>query len=135
MVRALLGLIKGLIVGGGIGYALMQLNLGDSAAITYAACALVGALVGVICGKPPWRSETIWTPVVKAIVGGLIGVGLCAAGVHLLPLVKFPAIAGHELSTHDGSVLAVVIGVIYGIFVEIDDGGKDDKPVKPAADA
>jgi hypothetical protein len=120
-------------VGGGIGYALMQLQLGDSAGITYAACALVGALVGVICGKAPWRSETIWTPVVKAIVGGIIGVGLGAAGVHFLPLVKFPAIAGHELTTHDGSVLAVAIGILYGIFVEIDDGGKDDKPARPAA--
>ena len=74
MIRAFLGFAKGLLVGGGIGYGLYRLGLGaDNPILTYLACTLVGALVGVICGRAPWRSETIWTPVVKAIFGGAIG--------------------------------------------------------------
>ena len=117
MLRVVLGLIKGLVVGGGVGYALLALDLGESGPLAYLACGLVGALVGVICGRAPWRSETIWTPVVKAIVGSIIGVGLCAVGSHFLPEFAFPAIQGKKIGTHDASFLAVAIGVLYGIFV------------------
>lgn len=128
MIRAILGFLKGLLVGGGVGYGLFRLGLGaDNAILTYLACTLVGALVGVICGRAPWRSETIWTPVVKALFGGVIGAGLCAVGLNVVPeatLLTQPI----PLSTHGPAFLSTVIGVLYGTFVEIDDGGNaDDK--------
>jgi hypothetical protein len=130
MLRAIVGLIKGLVVGGGVGYGLIALHLGESGVLAYLACGLVGALVGLVCGRAPWKSETIWTPVVKMIVGALIGTGLAALGRHFLPgsvaLFTFPD--KFALTPQSGPFLATVIGVLYGMFVEIDDGGGSKEP-------
>jgi hypothetical protein len=136
MLRALVGLIKGLVVGGGIGYGLVALHVGESGVLAYLACALVGALVGVVCGRAPWKSETIWTPVVKMIVGALIGAGLAALGRHFLPGMSLHTFGDKfELTPQSGPFLAAAIGLLYGVFVEIDDGGKEppkDKAPAPA---
>ena len=133
MQRVILGLVKGLIVGGGIAYGLLR--LGWTAPVwSYLACALVGAVVGVVCGRAPWKSETIWTPVVKLIVGGLIGAGLCALGRHVIPAFHVVNIANvGDITTDGGPFLAACVGLIYGIFVEVDDGGKSEKD-KPKDD-
>src|SRR5579871_4408052 len=131
MLRAIVGLLKGLVVGGGVGYGLLRLGF-DGAVWAYVACALVGALVGVVCGRAPWRSETIWTPVVKMIFGAVVGVGLCALGRHVLPDAALPKVQNVALTLHSGSVLAAAIGVLYGMFVEIDDGGKAEKAKEAA---
>lgn len=132
MLRALIGLIKGLIVGGGVGYGLLQLGASGAVA-AYAGCALVGALVGIVCGRAPWKSETIWTPIVKMIVGGLIGVGLCALGRHVIPDARVAVIGGEELRSGGAPLLAAAVGVLYGVFVEVDDGKveKDKEPPRP----
>src|SRR5579859_4433908 len=105
MLRAIVGLIKGLVVGGGIGYGLLALGW-TSAVWVYLACSLVGALVGVVCGRAPWKSETIWTPVVKMIVGALIGVGLCALGRRFLPDAHLATVGPLDLRTTGGTFLA-----------------------------
>ncbi len=134
MIRVLLGLVKGLVVGAGVGYGLMQLHLAESGLFAFAACAVVGGLVGVVCGRAPWRAETIWTPVVKMLVGGLIGAGLCFVGRRFLPDTHFALAAPiGAVGLHDGSVLSVAVGVLYGIFVEVDDGGSADAEKKDAA--
>jgi hypothetical protein len=138
MMRVLLGLVKGLAAGAAVAYLLVQLGVAGSGMVSYLACAAVGALVGVICGRAPWRAETIWTPIVKAIVGGLIGAGLCFVGRRFLPEVHFNLAAPvGPIGTHDGSFLAIAVGVLYGIFVEVDDGGADkprsDPPRLPVA--
>jgi hypothetical protein len=138
--RVIIGLIKGLIVGGGVGYGLLRLGWG-SHAIAYLACALVGALVGVVAGRAPWKAETIWTPVLKMIVGALIGVGLCALGVHFGPDAEVyvaPLRAGVDhVPFRSGIILGPIIGVLYGIFVEVDDGGaaKKEAAAKAADEA
>jgi hypothetical protein len=132
MLRVLIGLIKGLVVGGGVGYGLLRLGV-DGVLVTYAGCALVGALVGVVCGRAPWRSETIWTPVVKAIVGGLIGLGLAFVGTRFLPEQKLAVQGLGTLDTHGAPLLAVAVGALYGIFVEVDDGGAGRTEKKSAA--
>jgi hypothetical protein len=132
MLRAILGLLKGLVVGGGVGFGLLRLGLAGNSAVTYAACAVVGALVGVIAGRAPWRAETIWTPAVKAIFGGAIGAALCFAGRRFLPDASFTVADLGKLSLRDGPILATAVGVLYGIFVEIDDGGADDKKAEAA---
>ena len=127
MRRALLGLFKGIVVGGAIGFGLLKLEWTGSL-WAYVACALVGAIVGVVCGRPPWKSETIWTPVVKLIVGAIIGSGLCALGQWLGGKSDFTLnVQGVKVALTSGSFLAPVVGILYGLFVEIDDGGKADK--------
>ena len=123
MGRALLGLIKGAIVGGGIGFGLLKLG-NPTGVLVYLCLGLVGALVGLLCGRPPWRAETIWTPILKVLFGFGIGVGLYALGSRFLPGLSV-TVQGftNALSLRSGAVLAPMIGVLYGMFVEVDDGG------------
>jgi hypothetical protein len=127
MLRVLIGLIKGAIVGGALGYGAWYLGW-TGGVVAYLACALAGALVGVIAGRAPWRAETIWTPVIKMVVGAIIGAGLCFVGFRFLPDPQFK-VAGVELGLHSAIVLAPAIALLYGIFVEVDDG-KSEKPAK-----
>jgi hypothetical protein len=120
--RVIIGLVKGAIVGGGIGFGLLHMGW-TGGVIAYLACAVVGALVGVVAGRAPWKAETIWTPVLKMIFGAAIGAGLCAVGFKLLPNPEFHAGQLGALSLHSGPVLAPLIGILYGVFVEVDDGG------------
>ena len=144
MLRVILGLVKGLIVGGGVGFGLIKLGLGNYGWAAYLACIVVGAVVGVVCGRAPWKSETIWTPVVKLVVGAIIGAGLCALGRSVLPSFELhtASLLGADVLTTGGGFLAAAVGVLYGVFVEVDDGGKSDakaekdkaaKPTEPAA--
>lgn len=124
MGRALLGLIKGLIVGGGLGYCLLKLG-NPGGPLIYVVCGLVGAVVGLICGRAPWQAETIWTPVLKAVFGLLAGVGLYALGHRFLPGSPTISIQGfaQHVQLNSGALLAPLIGGLYGLFVEVDDGG------------
>ena len=132
MLRVILGLIKGAIVGGGVGFGLLKLGW-TGGFFAYVACALVGAVVGVVAGRAPWKAETIWTPVVKMVFGAIVGAGLCAVGFHVLPDPSFKVAQVGELHLHSGVLLAPIIGILYGIFVEVDDGGgKKEKEAAPA---
>ncbi len=128
MVRALLGIVKGGLVGGAVGFGAWKLGFGGGAP-AYLVYAVVGFLVGVVCGKPVWRQETLVTPVLKGIVGALIGAGLYWVAGKALGGV--PAPFAEQLGAKGATlpsvpvILGPLVGVIYGIFVEIDDGGKD----------
>jgi hypothetical protein len=128
--RVIIGLIKGLVVGGAIGYGLLRLGW-VTPAIAYLACAAVGAIVGVVAGRAPWQAETIWTPALKMIVGALIGVGLAALGLHFAPNADVPVkalqVGLDAVPFRSGPILAPLVGVLYGIFVEVDDGGGKGK--------
>ena len=123
MGRALLGLIKGLIVGGGLGYGLLKLGNPDNV-LVYIICGLVGAVVGVLCGRPPWRAETFWTPIIKMVFGFGVGAGLYALGHRYVPNL-YVSVQGFADSVplRSGAILATAIGGLYGLFVEVDDGG------------
>ena len=125
MLRVILGLVKGAIIGGAVGYGATQLGV-TTGTLAFATYAAVGFLVGLVCGKAIWRQETLWTPILK----GLFGAGICVLlywaaskflggltmgftaqlGAADRPLVQIPL------------VLAPVLAIVYGIFVEIDDG-------------
>ena len=129
MLRIIVGLVKGAIVGGGVGYGLLRLGLG-STVFVYLASALVGAIVGVVAGRAPWKAETIWTPVLKMVVGAGVGAGLAALGLRVLPARSFNISGLGELSLASAPVLALAVGVIYGMFVELDDGGDKSAPAR-----
>jgi hypothetical protein len=128
----LLGFVKGAVIGAAVGFAAYSLNLrGGMHWISYA---LVGALVGFLVGKPFWahlrdRSSTIVTPILKAIVGGGIAIGMYA--------IVAKAWGGFDLTIADETrriydwqhIMGAAIGGIYGAFVEMDDAA--DAPVKP----
>src|SRR5262245_49012750 len=138
MVRIVLGLLKGGCVGAGIGYLASQMGLGGGG-LGYAVYGLVGALVGVICGKPIWRQETIFTPLLKALVGFGIGAGLFLlgrkflGGLHL-PLDMIPGAAGRAVPEIP-LVWGTLVGIVFGILVELDDAGskKDAATAAPPA--
>lgn len=127
MFRLFSGLIKGAVLGAAVGFGALKAGLGGGAT-AYFVLPLVGALVGVLCGRPPWRQETIWTSVTKGIFGALIAAGLTWVARRFLGGLVLPVPAAFGL---DGSVPAVsvpvylgaAIGALYGAFVEIDDGG------------
>ena len=120
MLRFLLGLGKGALVGGGAAYGLWHFGL-QSHAWAYLGCAVVGAIVGLVAGAAPWRATTVWTPIVKGLFGAAIGSGLCALTLHFLPDKHFSVPKVGELSIHTASLLALAVGALYGIVVEIDD--------------
>ena len=132
MLRVIFGLLKGAVVGGAGAYGAWRLGWMNGA-MAYVWCALVAAVVGVVAGQPPWRAETIWTPVLKMLVGAAVGAGLCWVGFALLPNPGFH-LAGVEMELHSAPLLAPLIGILYGIFVEVDDGGekKSAEPAPPA---
>jgi hypothetical protein len=140
MLRVVLGLLKGAVVGGALGWAAFKLGVtaGAAAVITYA---IIGGVVGMLCGKPPWRQDTFWTSALKGIggliVGGLLywGGSKLFGGLH----IALPAALG---ASPDRSVaelpilLGPLVGALWGAFVEVDDGGKaaaDKSKSKPAA--
>jgi hypothetical protein len=138
MLRVVLGLLKGAVIGGALGFGALKLGVGGGAAgfLTYA---LIGGLVGMICGKPPWRQDTFWTSAIKGLVGVGVGIGLFWLGRKLLGgmHVSLPASLG---APPDSSIaelpilLGPLVGAIWGGIVEIDDGGTSKSAEqKPAA--
>jgi hypothetical protein len=133
VLRLLLGLLKGGIIGGGVGYGAYALGLGGGFHwITYG---VVGALVGLLVGRPIWshlldKGSTSWTAIIKGMFGFGVGVGLYALAAKVW--------GGFDLSlmdetrlTHDWQfVMGGAIGALYGAFVEV-----DDAPAPKAADA
>jgi hypothetical protein len=72
--RLLLGLVKGLLIGGIFAVALIQV-LGVpvfGAFLAYTAAVLVGAITGLFAGKPFWAKDARIEVILKAVVGAAI---------------------------------------------------------------
>ncbi len=128
MMRVIVGLVKGAVVGGLVAFGTLRLTtLGlPTGLVALIAFAGVGALVGLVAGQPPWRAETLWTPALKVIIGVAICVGLGYLGLHFLPNPTFhiAQIGIGDVELHSGPALALPLALVYGLFVEVDDGGK-----------
>jgi hypothetical protein len=131
VLRLLLGLVKGAVLGGAVGYGAYALDLrGGMHWISYG---LVGVIVGFFVGTPIWKhlsnkSGTIFTPILKAVVG----FGF-AAGIYALVAKAWGGfdleIAGESRHVYDWQyIMGAVVGALYGAFVELDDA--PDKPAK-----
>ena len=133
--KLVVGILKGAIIGGALGYGAfaLQIETGfDSPWLTYG---VVGALVGLIAGRPIWsllrdKNATAWVSILRAAVGFGVGCGLYA----LIAKVWNPsAIVVGENNIFTWPVtLGGAIGAVYGGFVELDDAIDDDK--KPAGE-
>jgi hypothetical protein len=78
--RLLIGIVKGVILGGLLGFGLAQLGFAaPPALIAYPAAVLAGVLVGLIAGKPIWAKDAKIEAGMKAFVGALLAAGLMFA--------------------------------------------------------
>lgn len=136
MIKLLVGILKGAVIGGAVGYGAFALAEATGFGSPWLTFGLIGALVGLLVGKPIWslirdKDQTSWIAVLKAAFGFGVGCGLYA----LVGKVWQPdlQIAGYNVLAWPPT-LGGAIGAIYGGFVELDDAIGDDKTAakKPA---
>ncbi|MBA2540787.1 MAG: hypothetical protein H0V17_14200 [Deltaproteobacteria bacterium] len=134
MIKLLVGILKGAVIGGALGYGAHA--LGDVPVLTnpWVLFGLIGAIVGLFVGKPIWAlirdpNSTSWIAILKSAFGFGIGCGLYAILVKAWgPVVE---VSGHNIFAWSPT-LGGLIGAVYGGFVELDDAIGDDKSAKPA---
>jgi hypothetical protein len=130
--RLLIGIVKGLIVGGLVGFGLVQLGMATPGAVlAYLAAALTGVLVGLVAGKPIWAKDAKIEAGMKAFVGALLGAGLMYAARRWLTMPLPPALASlanpspaeADVAASLGSVgmtSLAAVGAVLGGFYEAD---------------
>lgn len=137
MVKLLLGLLKGAVIGAGVGFGAYKLEAATGFGNGFLTFGLVGALVGLVCGQAIWSllrdsKKTNITAIVKAVIGFGIGCGLYA----LVAKAIKPTLMISDMNIFAWPVsLGGMIGGVYGAFVEVDDSVEDPAPKKklPAA--
>jgi hypothetical protein len=129
VVKLLIGMLKGLVIGGAVGYGAYALEMtGGFHWLTYG---VIGMLVGFLVGRPLWslimdKNTTFVIGVLKGAFGFGIGVGLYA--------LVAKAWGGFQITLGEETrwladwqpILGGAIGAVYGGFVELDDA-VDDK--------
>jgi hypothetical protein len=132
VIKLLVGILKGAVIGGALGYGAYELGLSTGFDNPWIVYGLIGAIVGLFVGKPIWtlirdKNATSVISILKAAFGFGIGCGLYA----LVARVWAPTleIAGHNVFTWSPT-LGGAIGALYGGFVELDDAMGDDKTDK-----
>jgi hypothetical protein len=132
----ILGLVKGVIVGGAVGLGAYALGL--SGAFHWITYGLVGALVGLLVGRPIWshlldKKSTAWVSILKAIFGFGIGAGIYALVAKVWGGMDI-AFQGETRNVYDWQpLLGGAIGAVYGMFVEVDDAAPKEADAKAPA--
>lgn len=136
----MLGLVEGALLGGLVFLALLGLHVTWSAIVAYAAAGVVGALSGVVAGKPIWAREAKLEALLKSLAGAFIavtamygarkwlsgfGVNLQSLGLGTGPVGEVPAVA------------LPLIGAGLGFVFQIDDafGSDEASPRQRLSDA
>jgi len=86
--RLIVGILKGLVVGGLIGFGLVKLGIGVFAPwsiLAFVFAAITGVVIGLVAGKPIWAKDAKIEAGMKAGVGALLGAGLMAAVQKWMP--------------------------------------------------
>jgi hypothetical protein len=153
MVRRLIfGLVLALIVGAAVAAGLARLGEssfagGSGTAVAYLAAAAVGALTGLIAGKPIWASDAKVEGGLKALFGALAAAGAMFALRQWATEVEVPMsfLGGPgpvgELPAASLPLIAAVLGSLFGLDntdTVDDDGAKTRKRVSagdPKVDA
>ncbi len=139
MVKLLVGLLKGAVLGGAVGYGAYALETATGFYSPWLTMGLIGALVGLFVGKPLWallrdKNQTNIIAIIKGVFGFGIGCGLYAlyAKAWGPRTDMFGQIAGNDVA-YWAPILGAVIGAVYGGFVELDDSIGDDTAPKRKA--
>ena len=116
--RLLVGLFKGLVVGGLIGFALSAAGMGlPGAWLAYPMAALVGALLALVAGKPIWAEGARIEVGAKAVAGLILAPLLMAASRHFLTVdVSAMTTEGATLGMASITSLAMVGALVAGFF-------------------
>ncbi|CAN5792097.1 hypothetical protein BH11MYX3_BH11MYX3_13700 [soil metagenome] len=129
MVKLLVGILKGAVIGAALGYGAHAAAEGGFSLGPWLTYGLIGVFVGLFVGKPIWalirdKNSTSWIAVLKSAFGFGIGCGLYA----LVTKAISPhwVINGYDVFTW-APTLGGAIGAVYGGFVELDDAIGDDK--------
>jgi len=146
--RLIIGIIKGLVVGGLIGFGLLQLGFAVLPAwLAYIAAAITGILIGLIAGKPIWAKDAKIEAGMKAVVGALLGAGLMFAARRWLTmslptelLSRIGVMTKSEtmrLGTFPITALATIAAVLGGFYdadntPEPEGGAKEEAPAAQA---
>lgn len=130
MIKLFIGILKGLILGGLLGYGAYALGLGEG--FSWLLYALVGAVVGLVVGRPIWsliadKHATSFASILKAIVGAALGVGAYAL-VRRFGSVEFSVLGEPARALHAWQpIVGAAIGGLWGGVIELDDAF-DDEP-------
>ena len=148
MVKLLLGLVKGLVIGAAVGFGAFQLWPATGGGLNYVTYGAIGALVGLLVGRPIWsnildKEATSWVSILKAVFGFGVGCGIYALVDAVWGGFAFEAdFLGQDLPAttmfqHIQPLFGAALGAVYGAFVELDDSVDDSKraPKKLAAPA
>lgn len=130
VLRLILGLVKGLVLGGALGYGAYVIGIGG--ALNWLFYALLGALIGLFVGRPVWRhainkESTVWTSVLKALFGAAIAVGLYAVVAKVWGGFDIELLGETRNVTQWPFIVGGAIGGLYGAFVEFDDVSPQSK--------
>jgi hypothetical protein len=123
--RFLFGLLKGGVVGAALGAGLWALfPQGAPAAFEYLLYGLSGAAAGALCGTPPWRKGAWIGAILKGIVGFGVGIGIYVLVRNYVNVsIPLPMFAEDQQTlSHEYFILAPIVGIIYGLLIEADDG-------------
>ncbi|MDQ3367077.1 MAG: hypothetical protein M3680_16760 [Myxococcota bacterium] len=133
MIKLLVGILKGAVIGGAVGYGAYALADATGFGNPWLTYGMVGLLVGLVVGRPIWtlirdKDQTSWIAILKAAFGFGIGCGLYAIVAKLWGPTWEIAGIGNVFAWPPA--LGGAIGAIYGGFVELDDAIGDDRPSK-----
>jgi len=138
VIRLLVGLLKGAVIGGGVGYGAYALEQSTGFGNNWLTLGVVGALVGLFVGKPLWtllrdKNTTNIIAIIKAVFGFGVGCGLYALFAKAWGPANITLVDPFTL--YSAPVLGAGIGGLYGAFVELDDSiGDDGKSAKKEAE-
>ena len=137
MIKLLVGILKGAVIGGALGYGVYALGEVPVLGNPWILYGLIGAFVGLFVGRPIWslirdKNATSVIAILKSAFGFGIGCGLYALIVKAwgpeLTISTIPNVFAWP------PTLGGLIGAVYGGFVELDDAiGDSDKDKKAAA--
>lgn len=123
MTKLLVGILKGAVIGGALGYGAYALAQATGFGNPWLTYGLIGAFVGLLVGKPIWslirdKNTTSVIAILKAAFGFGVGCGLYA----LVSRAWGPTwmISGYNVLDWSPT-LGGAIGALYGGFVELDD--------------
>jgi len=142
--RLIVGILKGLVVGGLIGFGLVKLGVGlfvgKWVILAYVMAALTGIIVGLIAGKPIWAKDAKVEAGMKAFVGALLGAGLLFGLGKLNLSLSESVLSAFGVMTKDPQTLAsfpvtalAMIAAVLGGFYEADNTPEPETAAKPAA--
>lgn len=134
--RLLVGLLKGLVVGAGLGAAL-QLGLGwgdTSGLLGYLFAMGVGGTAGLVAGRPLWLSEAWIEAILKAVAGIAVGALLHWLSSYIAFGLFFdlPGAASGTPWTAQPLLYAPLIGGIFGAVIELDNTEKKSSGKDPS---